>query len=229
MPRGLVHVRGKVLVHEPLLSPLTQTPCAYYQTTLAREAPGKPGQFRTIRKESKDSEFVIDDGTGKLPVMPAGAEYNLLQTYSAEIDLTRPGMKCSSLPASSRNSTAPAEEQLRRYLAGQAIRAAGEGALKRGTGTQSGGVYQLTESCLECGQEISVFGTCDVCFDPEHPRGTRVLCKNESLPTFLITHQIVLPVGKRLRVLALAGVTGGVLLIGLALTGISLLIYAHMA
>jgi hypothetical protein len=56
-----------------------------------------------------------------------------------------------------------------------------------------------------------------------------VLCQDEHLPTFLITHQIVLPVGKRLRFLAIASVAGGVLLIGLALAGISLVIYPHMA
>jgi len=229
MPRGLVHVRGKVMVKEPLLSPLTHTPCAYFQTTLARENPAKPGQFKTVRSEWKDSEFVINDGTGKLLVMPAGAEYNLLQTYSAEIDLKQSGVKSISLKEPNRQSLAPDEEQLRRYLAGQGIGAAGEAALMRGNGTHSEGVYQLTETCLECGQEISVFGTCDVCFDSQHPRGTRVLCQDEHLPTFLITHQIVLPVGKRLRVLAIAGVTGGVLLIGLAMAGISLLIYPHMA
>jgi hypothetical protein len=228
MPRGLVHVRGKVMVKEPLLSPLTQTPCAYYQTTLAREDPGKPGQFKAVCSESKESEFVIDDGTGKLLVMPAGAEYNLLPTYSGELDLKHSGVKSTPLKELGRQSTAPREEQLRRYLAGHGIGAAGEAASKRGNGSHGGGAYQLTETCLECGQEISVFGTCDVCFDPQHPRGTRVLCQDEHLPTFLITHQIVLPVGKRLRVLAIAGVTGGVLLIGLALAGISLLIYPHM-
>ena len=77
---------------DSLVSPLTQAPCSFYRTTIAREKPGKPGLYKTIHSESKNREFVIDDGTGKITVMPLGAEYDLPLTYTAEIDLNHPGL-----------------------------------------------------------------------------------------------------------------------------------------
>src|SRR5580700_6706895 len=43
IPRGFVHIRGKVVIDNPLASPLTQMPCCYYRTTIERLEPGKKG------------------------------------------------------------------------------------------------------------------------------------------------------------------------------------------
>jgi hypothetical protein len=230
IPRGFVHVRGKAVLDSPLNSPLTQLPCCYYRTTIERLEPGKkdkPGTYREIYSEPNDREFYIDDGTGKVLVCPGGAEYEFPKIYSAEIDLKLPGIWKSFVDPSLGQMTHPTEQHLRHYLAQHGISGGIETLPTQRGATNASDVYQLTEYCLLAGQEASVFGTCDECFGPESPNGCKVLCKDEHLPTFLITIRNHLRVGPRLRHIAIACYASGILLIGVSLAGMLLLIYPH--
>jgi hypothetical protein len=228
IPRGFVHVRGKAVIDNPLTSPLTQMPCCYYRTTIERLEPGKRGKSGTCRKLSNEPnarEFYIDDGTGKALVSLRGAEYEFPKIYSAEIDTQVAGIKSSVIDPSLGQINSPTEHHLRQYLAQHGIAAGIETPTTQKGVASTGGVYQLTEYCLLAGQEASVFGTCDQCYGPESPHGCKVLCLDEHLPTFLITNRNEFSVGPRLRHIAIACFTSGIIMIGVSLAGILLLIY----
>jgi hypothetical protein len=223
IPRGLVQVRGRVVAEAPLISPLTQSPCCYYQTTIQREKPGKTGQFTTIHREVKSRDFVIDDGTGKIPIITAGAQYDLPQTYSAVVDWSAPGLIKDSRGPTIGQATPPSSEHVGLFLARHGIgkRGAGNGEGK----AVEGGAFRITEQCLAVGAEASVFGTCEVCFSPGEPRGRKVIVKNSHLPTLLVTNNIELRVSPRLHFIAIAAYTCGILLIGMSLASALLLVY----
>ncbi len=226
VPRGLVQIRGKVLLEDPLISSLTQAHCSYFNTTIARQNPIRSGQFKTIHSEIKDRDFFIDDGTGRVMVIPSGAEYDLPHTYSVDIDLNRPGELKESKGQLMGQATPPTEEHLLLYLARNGV---GKGGVQAEPGASGpyDDIYRITEQCLIVGQETSVFGTCEICFEPAHPHGRKVICKNDHLPTLLITKNIEMKVGPRLHLIAVASFTAGILMIGLSLAGILLLVYPH--
>jgi len=230
IPRGFIHVRGKAVIDNPLTSALTQMPCCYYRATIERLAPGKkgkPGTYRKISNEPNAREFHIDDGTGKVLVSLGGAEYEFPKIYSAEIDTQMPGIKKSVIDPSLSQMTPPTEQHLRHYLAQHGMAEGNETPPTQKGAANTGGVYQLTEYCLRAGQEASVFGTCDQCYGPENPHGCKVLCLDEHLPKFLITNRNEMKVGSRLRHIAIACFTGGILMIAFSLAGMLLLIYPH--
>jgi hypothetical protein len=223
IPRGLVQIRGKVVVDNPLISPLTQAPCSYCCTTIARQNPSKPGQFKTIQSEPKESDFYIDDGTGRVLVIPAGADYDLPQTYSVEIDINHGSSVKDSTDQPLGRPRLPTEEHVLSYLARKGI---GKGGANAGVKSDdSSGVYRVTEHCLMSGEETSVFGSCEVCFEPDYPHGRKVICKNDHLPTLLITKSIEMKVGLRLHLIAVVSFTLGLLMIGLSLAGVLFLVY----
>jgi hypothetical protein len=230
MPRGFVHARGKAVFGNPLTSPLGQLPCCYYRTTIERLKPGKkdnPGTFRKIFDEANDEEFYINDGTGRVLVTPGGAEYKLPKTYSAEIDLEQAGITNGFLESVLAPANAPTEQHLRRYLVQHGFSGGNGSPPAQRVSSKASGVHRLTEYCLRAGQEVSVFATCDECFSPESPKGCKVLCLDEHLPKFLISSQNELPVGLRLRLLAIVSFTGGIVMLGAALAGVLLLAYSH--
>jgi len=95
MPRGFVHVRGKTVLGASLVSPLTQLPCCYYRTTISRWDSAAAGKFRDIFDDTKENEFQIHDGGGKILVSSGGAEFDLPKAYSVEIDINTPGVSQS--------------------------------------------------------------------------------------------------------------------------------------
>ena len=225
IPRGFVQIRGRVIVETPLVSPLTQAPCSFYRTTIAREKPGKPGLYKTIHSESKNREFVIDDGTGKITVMPLGAEYDLPLTYTAEIDLNHPGLIKDASGPSIGQATPPTEDHLLLYLARHGIGKGNTGGPATAIAAQTGGLYRVTEHCLTMGEETSVFGICAICFGPGQAAGRKVICKDKHLPTLLVTKSIEFKASTRLHLIAVASFTFGILMIGLSLASLLLLVY----
>src|ERR1035438_10420281 len=160
IPRGFVHIRGKAVIDNPLISPLTQMPCCYCRTTIELLEPGKKGKsgtYRNISNEPNAREFYIDDGTGKVLVSLGGAEYKFPKIYSAEIDAQVPGIKTSVIDLTVGQMTSPTEQHLRQYLAQHGIAGGNETPPTQKGAANTGGVYQVTEYCLLAGQEASVF------------------------------------------------------------------------
>lgn len=56
-------------------SPITRTDCAYWQVEVkARRSTGRSSSWYTIFKKSSDEIFQVQDGTGFVSVLPAGAD-----------------------------------------------------------------------------------------------------------------------------------------------------------
>ena len=84
MAMGLVEVHGKAkLAGEALInSPVSGMPCLFYKVDIEkyhRDSKGN-GSWRHYKTDCNGLPFYLDDGTGKVLVMPFGAEYDLIQS-----------------------------------------------------------------------------------------------------------------------------------------------------
>jgi hypothetical protein len=60
---------------EPLLSPLSQTPCLWYRYNIERyQSSGKNSQWRSIESKISQRPYLLNDGTGDCYVYPDRAE-----------------------------------------------------------------------------------------------------------------------------------------------------------
>ena len=78
MPMGSVEVKGLAQTEEPLEAPFTGKASAYYEIEIEEyRKRGKHSSWVTIHKYSSDAPFHLDDGTGRVLVIPHGAETHL--------------------------------------------------------------------------------------------------------------------------------------------------------
>ena len=230
IPRGFVHVRGKAVPEAPLVSPLTQSPCCYHRTTIERVVIGdanKPGSYQKLSDEFRDRQFFVDDGTGSVLVQPRGATYEIPKMFSGEIEFGRAGSEEPFLALSIQQTTPPAEENLRSYLSQHGISETNGAMRKRLPGGGSTETYRLTEYCVLAGEEVSVFGTCAKYYGSGTATTNKIICKDEHLPVLAITSRNEFRVRPRLRIIAIASFSTGIVLIGLSLACGLLLIYPH--
>ena len=67
---------GKLLA-EPLVSPLTSLPCLWWRYNIERYKKGhrsQAGSWVSVKRQTSEMPFNIDDGTGLCQIFPAGAE-----------------------------------------------------------------------------------------------------------------------------------------------------------
>jgi hypothetical protein len=88
MAMGLVEIHGKAkLATEALInSPVSGTPCLFYKVDIEkyhRDSKGN-GSWRHYKTDCNGQPFYLDDGSGKVLVMPYGAEYDLIQSARRE-------------------------------------------------------------------------------------------------------------------------------------------------
>src|SRR5579864_9139798 len=85
IPMGLVHVHGKATGETPLTSPLTGIPCYYYRVQVEKYVKKeKESNWETVRTDTAERNFYLDDATGRVLVNPQSAEYDVPQTFRAE-------------------------------------------------------------------------------------------------------------------------------------------------
>lgn len=66
---------GELMQGEPILSPLTQTPCTWYRCKVEeRTGSGNKRRWHTVRHEVSDGLFLLRDATGLCVIDPEGAE-----------------------------------------------------------------------------------------------------------------------------------------------------------
>jgi hypothetical protein len=72
-PQGYVELDGiaQAASENPLISPLTDTPCCWYRYEIERKG---DKNWRTVEKGTSENAFVLEDETGKCIVLPKGAE-----------------------------------------------------------------------------------------------------------------------------------------------------------
>jgi len=121
MPMGLVHLRGKA-TGEPLISPLTGTRCFAYvcniQSYVKTRSGGKTKwEWQTVSGDDDIKPFYLDDGTGRvrvIPIQPEVANLDLARTFHCEIG--KDGRFRSVQPTP--GFTAPTEQAVWDYIHG---------------------------------------------------------------------------------------------------------------
>jgi hypothetical protein len=122
MSMGLSHVAGTSTGGQPLISPLTQVPCYYFEVKVEKQVK-KDNQetWEETHRERAEVPFYLQDDTGKVLVNPQQAEYNLPQAFWGEL---RPPALLSFGNAPRKVDPSlgvppPTDDHLRGYLNGQ--------------------------------------------------------------------------------------------------------------
>ena len=237
---GMVRVFGKIEGDDPLISPLTGVPCYYYDASA--RALSKRRQWRDYKKATAQRDFYLNDGTGRVRVVPKEAEFiGLTTTLQAETG--REGkLSCTLDP--SLNLTQPTEERLRGLLIAdwQQTPVAGIGIPSpsleemreketeekkkwwipgsieiEGLGElepkEEALAHQLSEQALISGKEYSIVGTCEQDSDTGAGQNARTIRIGTTQKTFVISADRGTQLVRRLR------------LQGLALVGCSLALF----
>lgn len=68
-PKGAISAQGRVLCPQPLLSPVTGTPCLYYDVKVtAKWKDGEVEKSKELDHQRVAAPFAIDDGTGAVAI-----------------------------------------------------------------------------------------------------------------------------------------------------------------
>jgi len=119
---GLSHVAGTSVGGQPLVSPLTQVPCYYFEVKVEKKVKRDNKEtWEETHKERAEIPFYLQDETGYILVNPEKAEYNLPQSFYGEL---RPPALLSIGHAPRKvdpalGVPAPTDDHLRAYLNGQ--------------------------------------------------------------------------------------------------------------
>jgi hypothetical protein len=215
IPMGLVHIHGRTTGENRLTSPLTRTPCYYYKVHVekwVRKDKDREG-WETFSTSTEMRPFYADDTTGKVLVDPTHAEFDVPQTFQAEIGPRAAGKRFLEATL---GVPGPTEQDLRAYLsqssqvAGQVLsslpvpgaRAAakvlefGQKLESLGIEVSAGGVtlggtaghrYRFTEHCLIAEREYNITGTCVENPSPKDEHDRNLIKKGQNEPTFLIS------------------------------------------
>ena len=229
IPMGLVHVHGTADDDERLASPLTHTPCFYYKVEIEKWTKREKDEgWETVRTDSVERHFYLDDGTGKVRIEPKGADFDVPQTFRGEVGgnlFSRPYVEPSLgvapptvqelhayLTAGSQQAAAALAAvtipglKTAANLLGKAI--AAEQKLSNAGITLSGdGVsigfgnqrYRFTEHCLIAGREHNILGTCAPNPAPPDEHTRNMIVKGQNERVFIITSKSEKQIEQSLR------------------------------
>lgn len=247
IPMGLVHVSGKATGGDTLTSPLTGVPCYYYRVQVEKYVQKeKESNWETVRTDSEERNFFLDDSTAKVLVNPHLAEYEVMRTFQAETgsiniggrfvdpSLGIPGPSNQDLMAYL-NDTGRAQAALASLnvpgaqTAGKVLGVAQKlGSM--GVALSVGGLdislganqkYRFTEHCLLAERDCNVLGTCAENPSPKDEHDRNVIMKGQNEKTFLVTNKTEGEIEKSLRRKAFFMIfLGAVLMIGVVAYGL---------
>jgi len=107
IPMGLVQVRGRALADHLIPSPITHTPCCFYQVKIEHYETGEHGGWKHYRTDMDGAKFYVQDQTGKV----------LVDSYSAEYDLPEgPPRVVDSAQIAPLMGTGASDEELLQYV-----------------------------------------------------------------------------------------------------------------
>jgi hypothetical protein len=119
---GLSHVAGTSVGGQPLVSPLTQVPCYYFEVRVEKQVKRDNQEtWEETHRERAEIPFYLQDETGYILVNPERAEYNVPQSFYGEL---RPPALLSFGHAPKKVDPSlgvapPTDDHLRNYLNGQ--------------------------------------------------------------------------------------------------------------
>ena len=235
IPMGLVHLNGKSTGEPILTSPLTRTPCYYYKAWVelwTMKGQDDRKDWETIRTEADARVFYLDDGTGKVTVIPYNADLNVTRTFQAE---TGPGAGGKRHVDPTLGVAGPSNQDLLDYIqraseASQAARAAvnampdsaGKTVSKALTGVFGGGVklsrplgdlrLRFTEECLIADRQCNILGTCVENPAPKGEHDRNLIQKGTNEPTFVISDKVEGALEKSVRRTAFSLIVAGAIL-----------------
>jgi hypothetical protein len=88
IPMGLVQVRGQALTDQLIPSPITRTPCCFYQVKIEHYETGEHGGWKHYRTDLDGAKFYVQDQTGQVLVDSYSAEYDLPESPPRVVDGT---------------------------------------------------------------------------------------------------------------------------------------------
>ncbi len=86
---GLVQVRGQAQTEKLISSPITHTPCCFYQVKIERYETGEHGGWKHYRTDMDGAKFYLQDQTGRVLVDSYSAEYDLPESPPRIVDSGR--------------------------------------------------------------------------------------------------------------------------------------------
>jgi hypothetical protein len=202
---GLVEVHGKATGVPPIPSPVTQTPCFFYQVDIEHWVTDKNGgHWSHLVTDADGPRFYVADSTGKVLVDAHNAEYDLLQTAKIE---TR-GSGWGSLFSGAGRSSGPAGTRfdLATYASEAVARRKGSGFFSH---TSAGERYRLTEHLVVPEHWYDITGTCVENPEPQDEHDRNLIVKGTNEPTFLITWRSEQEIRRTLRSRAAQRIFGG--------------------
>lgn len=89
---GLVHILGKAVGEDRLMSPLARQPCLYYQVIIERPGGRRSGQWAMCLRHTEHRQFYLQDASGKVLIDLHQAQLDVTQTFQTTIrPATEPG------------------------------------------------------------------------------------------------------------------------------------------
>ena len=227
IPMGLVEIHGKAQADQTVNSPVTQTPCCFYQVNIERWVQSKNGgHWSHVATDAEGVRFYLEDGSGKVMVDARNAEYDLIQTARVETgSRTRSslGRFFSGIgsPKVATGALAPDTDLLAYTQSvvsarGHSFSLTGGGMLSLGGGLSLNlGLshrFRLTEFLILPGHWYDVTGTCTENPSPRDEHDRNLIQKGVNEPTFLITWRSEKEIRRTLRNRAAKYIFGGGLL-----------------
>ena len=240
IPMGLVHLNGKSTGEHLLTSPLTRTPCYYFKAWVelwTTKVKDNSKEWKTIRTEADARVFYLDDGTGKVTVIPNNADFYVTRTFQGE---TGPGASGKRLVDPTLGVVGPSNEELLDYMqrvseAAQTARAAlnaevrampdsaGKTADKALLGMFGGGGgkvskdfsgqrLRFTEECLIADRQCNILGTCAENPTPSDDHDRNLIQKGVNEAAFVISDKAEGALEKNVRRTALSLILVGAIL-----------------
>jgi hypothetical protein len=204
---GLVEIHGKARADQPVPSPVTRTPCCFYQVDIERWVTDKNGGHWSHSATDADGpRFYLEDASGKVLVDAHNAEYDLLQTATVQ---TGRGLGSSlgrmfsgiGAPAAA-TGTMASEADLFSYA---------QSAVSRHRGGSSSR-YRLSEYLVVPEHWYDLTGTCVENPTPRDEHDRNMIMKGANEPTFLITWRSEKEIRRTLRNRAAQYIFGGAFL-----------------
>jgi hypothetical protein len=91
VPMGLVSIRGRAETEQPLVSPVSRTPCCFYRVVIERwKTEERSGHWAHHCTDRDGIEFYLHDETGRILVDSYAAEYDLPESATRVVDGSKP-------------------------------------------------------------------------------------------------------------------------------------------
>lgn len=212
---GLVEIHGKAMGVEPVPSPVTRTPCYFYEVDIERWVTDKNGgRWSHVVTDVDGRRFYLADVTGKVLVDAHQAECDLIQTARVETKRSSGlglGWLFSGGGASiSAGGASGIDGDLWSY-ASAAVARRKHGSLL-GSSMGPGERYRLTERLVVPGHWYDVTGTCVENPAPQDEHDRNLIVKGTNEPTFLISWRSEKEIRRTLRYRAAKYIFGGAIL-----------------